>query len=138
MTVGICIIAHSPLASALKTCCRHIYSATNDTAADNIVVYDVPSDIDFETGIAEARSLVAPLLETREGVLVFTDLLGATPGNIAQKLLEEPRVALVAGVNLPGVVTALNVEADAPLNRVMLLAEGGVHSAVSTAIGRAE
>lgn len=138
MTVGICIIAHSPLASALKTCCRHIYSATNDTAADDIVVYDVPSDIDFETGVAEARALVAPLLKTCEGVLVFTDLLGSTPGNIAQKLLEDPKIALVAGVNLPGVVTALNIGADAPLNRVMLLAEGGVHGAVSTSLGRSE
>ena len=83
MTVGICIIAHAPLASALKTCAMHIYSMTGDTAAERIEAYDVPSTVDTEAGLIEVQQRTRRLLEeSHEGVLVFTDILGATPANI--------------------------------------------------------
>ena len=46
-------------------------------------------------------------LDEGDGVLVLTDMYGATPGNIALKLLEPGRVEGVAGVNLPMLVRAL-------------------------------
>ena len=91
MTVGICIIAHAPLASALKTCAMHIYSMTGDTAAERIEAYDVPSTVDTEAGLIEVQQRTRRLLEeSHEGVLVFTDILGATPANIAHRLLDDP------------------------------------------------
>ena len=59
MSAGICIIAHEPLASALKSCARHIFSATGDTFCDSIAVFDVPCDVDAEQGEAEARRLIS-------------------------------------------------------------------------------
>ena len=102
MTVGICIIAHAPLASALKTCAMHIYSMTGDTAAERIEAYDVPSTVDTEAGLIEAQQRARRLLEeSHEGVLVFTDILGATPANIAHRLLDDPHICVISGVNLP-------------------------------------
>lgn len=134
VSLGICIIAHEPLASALKICAQHIFSATSDASADDIVCFDVPSNIDAEQGYERARTLIEPLLD-RDGVLVFTDLLGATPSNIAHRFLDNDKIRILSGVNLPAVVTALSAPPDAPLSRVMLLAEGGARSAISTAIG---
>ena len=100
MSAGICIIAHEPLASALKSCARHIFSATGDTFCDSIAVFDVPCDVDAEQGEAEARRLISNF-PANQGVLVFTDVLGATPSNIAHRLLDNPQVRVITGVNLP-------------------------------------
>ena len=117
MTVGICIIAHAPLASALKTCAMHIYSMTGDTAAERIEAYDVPSTVDTEAGLIEVQQRTRRLLEeSHEGVLVFTDILGATPAIIA----------------------ALNAPADAPVSQVMTLAEAAARAGLSSQSGRSD
>ena len=43
-----------------------------------------------------------------DGVLVMTDIFGATPSNIAMKLLQPGRIEGVAGVNLPMLLRALS------------------------------
>ena len=53
-----------------------------------------------------ARQMLA-LVDNGKGVLVLTDILGATPSNLALKLLEPGRVCGVAGVNLPMLLRAL-------------------------------
>ena len=49
----------------------------------------------------------AELVDTGEGVLVLTDIYGATPSNIAMKLLKPGRIEGIAGVNLPMLLRAL-------------------------------
>ena len=53
-----------------------------------------------------AREMLA-LVDKGEGVLILTDIFGATPANIALKLLEPGRIEGVAGVNLPMLLRAL-------------------------------
>lgn len=103
--IGICIIAHAPLASALRDCAQHVYSC--DTGAyERLRVLDVAADADPAATLARARELVAEA-ECDGGTLVFTDAFGATPGNVAQQLAGHGRVAVVAGVNLPMLLRAL-------------------------------
>jgi len=61
---------------------------------------------DPEAMFALAQGLVREL-DAGEGALVLTDIYGATPGNIALRLLEPGRVEGVSGVNLPMLVRAL-------------------------------
>ncbi len=135
MSIGICIIAHSPLASAIRECCRHIYSTTDVGLAERIVCFDVPADMSVEKGTSQAKSLLGEL-DGCEGVLVFTDLLGATPSNIAHNLSTDPKVCVVAGVNLPAVITALSAAPDTALCRALTISEGAAHAGISSCIGR--
>lgn len=133
--IGICIIAHAPLASALKSCSQHIYSTTEDADCDSIACFDVPADLDVKAGIVHAAKLIDSL-KCNDGILIFTDLLGATPSNIAHNFLDDPKVRIVTGVNLPAIITALSAPKDAPVNQVMTLAEGAAHAGISSQIGR--
>ncbi|MNC86686.1 PTS system fructose IIA component [compost metagenome] len=66
-----------------------------------ITIHDDPAAI-----LPQALDLVRQLDEG-DGVLVLTDIYGATPGNIALQLLQPGRVEGVSGVNLPMLVRAL-------------------------------
>lgn len=99
---GILIIAHAPLATALRECIAHIYGGL----PARIGVVDVTSDCDPIKFVESARSELDRLME-ENGVLVLTDLFGATPSNIAARLAALPSVRVVSGINLPMLVRAV-------------------------------
>lgn len=120
---GLFIIAHAPLASALRAAAMHCFPE----AAEAIVVYDVPPGASADAYEAEAASRLAEL--GGEQTLILTDVFGATPCNIAKRLAEKPGVRVVAGVNVPMLWRALNYR-DKPLDDMMALALAGAGQGV--------
>ena len=92
---GLLIIAHAPLATSLKAVAEHAYP---DCAAQ-LAVLDVQPETPIEEVEAEARRLLGTV--GRPEVLILTDVFGATPCNIAQRVADGVRVKVVAGVNVP-------------------------------------
>ena len=131
MSVGICIIAHEPLASAFKSAVQHIFSTTEDTNCDDIACFDVPNNVDVETGENHAKELISPLLNKKDGVLIFTDILGATPSNIAHTLLTYRNVRVITGVDLSALVSVLT-HTDSSLASMSALAEGAARSSITS------
>ena len=103
--VGILVIAHAPLASALSRCAEHVYTCDPDTRRE-LRALDVDSSAELAQTVARARELVREV-DRGEGVLILTDAFGATPGNVAAQLAESERVAVLAGVNLPMLLRAV-------------------------------
>jgi PTS system ascorbate-specific IIA component len=106
MTVGIVLIAHAPLASALAAAAAHVYACAPERAGAQLRVFDVQPDSDTRHNVALARALLGEV-DGGSGVLVLTDAFGASPGNVATELAEPGRVAVIAGVNLPMLLRAL-------------------------------
>ena len=92
---GLLVIAHAPLASALRAVAEHVYP---DCAA-SLAVLDVPADAPIEQVEAQALALLARI-GTREA-LILTDVFGATPCNVAQRVADGVHVRVVAGVSVP-------------------------------------
>lgn len=93
--IGILIIAHAPLASALRDCALHVFP---DCATCVLAIDVLPNDAPEDS--LETATLALDSLGTRE-VLLLTDVFGATPCNIAQKLAGNVQTRLLAGANLP-------------------------------------
>lgn len=86
------IVAHAPLASALKAVASHTYAeCSGDMAA-----IDVPAQADP----AALESAIRQAIGAREA-LILTDIFGATPCNIAARVADGVRVRVVAGVSVP-------------------------------------
>ena len=100
--IGLVVIGHSPFATALHDCARHVYGCV----PERCVVIDVLADADVEAELARARQAVVDV-DGGDGVLVLVDMVGATPGNIATQLSQPGRVEVVAGVNLPMLMRTL-------------------------------
>ena len=123
---GILIIAHAPLATALRECIAHIYGG----CPARIGALDVLPDSDPAEVVAKANSEIERLREDN-GALVLTDMFGATPSNIAARLATLPEVRVLAGVNLPMLVRAVCYRAT-PLDTLVEKALAGASKGVQT------
>jgi len=100
--IGILVISHEPLGTALLHCTRHIFGRL----PVQLAALDVIPDEDPEAALHSARELLKRINDG-SGVIVLTDIFGATPARIAARLAEPNRVRVIAGVNLPILVKAL-------------------------------
>lgn len=48
-------------------------------------------------------------VKTDEGVIIFTDMFGGSPSNISYSFLEEGRIEVISGLNLPILIRAVNM-----------------------------
>ena len=128
MSTSILIIAHAPLAHALRECALHVFS----DCGDSVAALDVQPHAAPEDSLAQARGLLQQM--GTHSTLVLTDLFGATPCNIAQRLVDGVGSRLVAGVNLPMLLRAVSYRAE-PLDAVVSRAVvGGTQGVVQVAI----
>jgi PTS system ascorbate-specific IIA component len=95
MATRILIIAHAPLATALRECALHVFP----DCTREVVAIDVPPNEAPEDTFASAQHLLEA--EPGQQILVLTDVIGATPSNVAQRLVQAHESSLIAGVNLP-------------------------------------
>ncbi|HLA74467.1 MAG TPA: PTS fructose transporter subunit IIA [Gammaproteobacteria bacterium] len=103
MTIGLLIVTHNNIGADLV-----------DTATAMLGVCPLATEIlpvsqksDPEALLSKARQLVA-MLDQGNGVLVLTDIYGSTPSNIAHSLIQQERVKVIAGINLPMLIRVLN------------------------------
>jgi PTS system ascorbate-specific IIA component len=105
--IGILLISHNGLGDSMVDCVRHVMGRV----PPNLKTLSVLANDDPERNEAEARALVAQL-DTGDGVLILSDLFGATPSNIARRLHQAGRVEGIAGVNLPMLLRAVCYNGD--------------------------
>lgn len=101
--IGILIIAHGNLGESLISCATHVLGKK----PSQLQSFAVGSDDDPLDILPKAQHVVSQL-NTGDGVLILSDIYGATPCNLVLKLLEPENVEGVAGVNLPMLVRVLN------------------------------
>lgn len=123
------LVAHAPLATALRSVGGHAFP----DLAEKVLAWDVaPGDTPEETE-AHLRRLLGQALAGRTGpdpeVLILTDAFGATPANVAQRLADRPQRRLVTGVNLPMVWRVMNY-AEEPLDLLVARAVAGATQGV--------
>ncbi len=92
---GLLVIAHAPLASSLKAVAMHTFP---DCGAA-LEALDVPQGMPPEEIERAARELLARVRNPE--ALILTDVFGATPCNVAQRLADGTTVKVITGVNVP-------------------------------------
>ena len=125
---GIFIIAHAPLANALRQCVLHVFP--DNTAG--VVALDVQPNVPPEETLAQARILFKQMGVSH--ALVLTDVFGATPCNVAQKLVDGVNSKLIAGINLPMLLRTVSYRHE-PLDALIVRAlTGGTQGVMQVAI----
>ncbi|MCX7189315.1 MAG: PTS fructose transporter subunit IIA [Methylotenera sp.] len=118
--IGILIIAHGSFGQNLVECAKHVIgNEPRQVAFLAVNNQDDPNDL-----LPIAQSLVAELNEG-DGVLVLSDMYGATPCNIVSKLLSPGIVEGVAGVNMPMIVRTMTYRHESLMALVDKAVTGG-------------
>jgi len=100
--IGILIIAHGTLGESLIHCASHVLNKRPPRLRQlGVTAQDDPLLL-----LPQARALVKEL-DDGDGVLILSDIYGASPCNLVCKLVVPDRIEAVAGVNLPMLIRAL-------------------------------
>jgi PTS system ascorbate-specific IIA component len=117
--IGILIVSHGAFGESLIHSASHVLGKRPLYLRQvGLTVHDDPDAI-----LPVAEDLIR-FLDQGAGVLVMTDIYGATPSNIAMRLLKPGRVEGLAGVNLPMLIRTLSYR-DEPLMAVLEKALAG-------------
>lgn len=115
--IGLVLVTHGRLALEFIHALEHVVGKQDDMEA----VCIGPDDRmdarrnDIAAAIAKVNSGI--------GVIILTDMFGGTPSNLAISLLEEGKVEVVAGLNLPMLVKLARVRKDCNLHKAAAAAQ---------------
>ena len=125
MSVGVLLITHTGIGSALLSVARRLL----DPLPLRSEAFEVPFDADLEAVLPQASAALRRV-DDGDGVLVLTDLYGASPSNLAAQLarLGTP-VRRVSALNLPMLLRVMNY-AELDLDRLPAVAAAGARNGV--------
>ena len=128
--IGILIVTHRQLGDALIDCTEFILGKRPDAMdAISIDLSENAGDLrhKLENGIKK--------LKADRGVLILTDMFGGTPSNLSYSFLEEGRIEVISGVNLPMVIKAVNMRQEKSLAELAEQLESFGKRSISMASG---
>ena len=100
--IGILIVTHGEIGRSMLDSASQILGAVPlQTSTLSVWRQDDPDDL-----VLRAREMMEQI-DAGDGVLILTDIFGATPGNVVSKLLDDGRVEGVSGVSLPMLLRVL-------------------------------
>ena len=116
--IGMVLVTHGALAHEFKSALEHVVGPQ-----DHVETIAIGPEDDMEQRREDIVRAV-DAADQGQGVVILTDMFGGTPSNLAISLLEEGKIEVVAGLNLPMLVRALNY-ASLPLEDLAHKAETG-------------
>lgn len=101
--IGLLIITHETLGAAYTQLASHFFPDFN---FDHISILNVEPDDDHDIITQRAQAML-PELNRGHGVLILTDIFGATPCNAAMKMIVPQQSAMISGLNAPMLIKAV-------------------------------
>ncbi len=111
--IGVVLVTHGRLAQEFIGALEHVVGPQQNMAAVSI-----GPDDDIEQRRCEIVESVAAV-DSGRGVVLLTDMFGGTPSNLAISVLDQGRVEVVAGVNLPMLIKLASLRGKESLATVI-------------------
>jgi len=128
--IGIVIVTHSRLGEALIEAAEFIIGGRSKAL--------VSVSIDINQSTEKLRQNIQEgikKVDKNDGVLILTDMFGGTPSNLSYSFLEEGRIEVLSGVNLPILVQAINTREKLKLSKLASSLENFGKKSISLASG---
>ncbi len=102
--IGILVVTHANLGKALIETVEFILNdAVKNAISISIDIRENPETLKnkIKKGLKQ--------LKNKEGIIIFTDMFGGTPSNLSYAFLEEGKIEVISGVNLPILLKAVTI-----------------------------
>ena len=115
--IGLVLVTHGRLAVEFRSALEHVVGPQRQIEAVTIGPDD---DVEqCRKDIIEAVKRV----DSGEGVAILTDMFGGTPSNLAISVMSQPKVEVLAGINLPMLIKLAKVRETCPLEDAVAAAQ---------------
>ena len=125
--IGLVVVTHGRLAEEFIAAAEHVVGHLDNARAVSIGPDD-DMDMRRKEIIAAAKAT-----DTGAGVVIFTDMFGGTPSNLAISVMGGAKIEVIAGVNLPMLIKLAEVRAKLPLAEAALAAQEAGRKYISVA-----
>jgi PTS system mannose-specific IIA component len=128
--IGIVIVTHRELGDALVGAAEFIIGSRPESIES--------ISIDLSENAEKLRQKIDRGIKQvmgAEGVIILTDMFGGTPSNLAYSFLEEGRIDVLSGVNLPILIQAINMRKKLKLDQLAANLEAFGKRSISLASG---
>ena len=125
--IGLVIVTHGGLANEFRAALEHIVGPQ-----EQVRTISIGPDDDMETRRSEILSAVNAV-DTGDGTVLLTDMFGGTPSNLAISVMEEAKVEVIAGVNLPMLIKLASVRGESVLQDAIAEAQEAGRKYISVA-----
>ncbi len=115
--IGLVLVTHGRLAQEFIHALEHVVGKQSSIEAVCIGPDDKMDERRKDIAAAIAR------VNMGQGVIILTDMFGGTPSNLSISLLEEGKIEVVAGLNLPMLVKLARVRKDTNLHKAAAAAQ---------------
>jgi len=123
--IGVLLVTHGDIGNSLLTSANQILGGSQQQVA----TLSVWRADDVDDLVLRARELIDGL-DAGQGVLVLTDIFGATPGNVVSRLLQDGRVEGVSGASLPMLLRVLTGRNGSLAEAIKRALSGGAEGVV--------
>ena len=117
--VGIVLVTHGELAKELIAVVNFVLSSEPSV---KICGVSLDPDREFESFKQDIKNAIKKV-KSKDGILLVTDMFGGTPSNISLTFLEENKVEVISGVNLPMLLKLATLSNKVTLDEAVKIAE---------------
>jgi PTS system mannose-specific IIA component len=128
--IGIVIVTHSGLGDALIEAAESILEIPLEATT--------AVSVDLKHSAEKLRKKIGDgmkAVDEGDGVIILTDMFGGTPSNLSLSFLEEGRIDVLTGVNLPVLIRAAKMRKDSNLSELAQSVEAYGKKSISLASG---
>jgi mannose PTS system EIIA component len=125
--IGLVLVTHGHLANEFRAALEHVVGPQKQ-----VETVSIGPDDDIEQ---RRRDIVAAVskVDSGTGVVILTDMFGGTPSNLAISVMNEAKVDVVAGINLPMLIKLTSVRETANLEQAVVQAQDAGRKYISVA-----
>ena len=115
--IGIVLVTHGKLACEFRSALEHVVGAQQQL---EVVTIDPDDNVEERRGdiIASVKRV-----DSGDGVAILTDMFGGTPSNLAISCMSNPKIEVLAGINLPMLIKLAKVRNCATLGEAVAKAQ---------------
>ncbi len=115
--IGLVLVTHGGLAREFVAAMEHVMGPQ-----EHVTAICIGPDDDMERRRVDILDAVKAV-DTGEGVVVLTDMFGGTPSNLAISIMDQAKVEVIAGLNLPMLIKLAKVRQTETLDQAVIQAQ---------------
>jgi|SRR5690606_34081562 PTS system mannose-specific IIA component len=115
--IGLVLVTHGALADEFKLAMEHVVGPQ-----ENIETVAIGPEDNAETRRDDILQAI-DRVDAGDGVIILTDMFGGTPSNLAISVMQNRKVEVIAGVNLPMLVKLGRIRNEMGIEEAVALAQ---------------